>query len=80
MVMACPPDLKLLFKVGAHMGGVEGKERLDSAPAQEHKCSYALAWHVQADSSTPLDFPETDDEDEPVGLIDWVSGGGDTVW
>ncbi|KAF5842707.1 SacI homology domain-containing protein [Dunaliella salina] len=30
----------------------------------------------KADSSTPLDFPETDDEDEPVGLIDWVADRG----
>ena len=28
---------------------------------------------LQADSNTPLDFAETDDEDEPVGKIDWVS-------
>lgn len=29
---------------------------------------------TQSDGPPPLDFPETDDEDEPVGQIDWVRG------
>ena len=44
--------------------------------AHTHARTHIQTPAPQADGPTPLDFPETDDEDEPVGQIDWVSERG----
>jgi hypothetical protein len=44
----------------------------------------ALSLHLwaQEDGSVPLDFPEEDDESDPISMIDWVTDkvGGVTCY